>query len=225
MTAVIQATSAIEPLHDNGLVKDGTQVATSGAGRLSDALAALGNGDEDQLTLSDVLAAMGDRGPAMLLFFAALINLLPSPPGTTLVTGIPLMVAAALIVLGRTDAWLPRVILDKPFPAKSYRSGLERALPSVKRLEAYVRRRAWPRHESAADRCVGIVALVLATIVFLPIPLGNWLPALSLALIGLGLAERDGRLVSVGIAIGCASVAILAAAVGVVATVASAVLA
>ena len=38
------------------------------------------------------------------------------------------------------------------------------------------------------------MALVLAIVVTLPIPLGNWLPAFATALLGLALSERDGIL-------------------------------
>lgn len=43
---------------------------------------------------------------------------------------------------------------------------------------------------------------MLAIVVTLPIPFGNWLPALATALIGLSLIERDGVLLAIGVLVG-----------------------
>ena len=55
-----------------------------------------------------------------------------------------------------------------------------------------------------ADRFVGVVALVMALVLTLPIPLGNRLPAVAIIIISLGLAERDGVWVGVGTLIAAA---------------------
>ena len=57
---------------------------------------------------------------------------------------------------------------------------------------------------------IGVTALVMAISVTLPIPLGNWLPAFSTALLGLSLCERDGLLFAAGSAVGVAAMAVVA---------------
>jgi hypothetical protein len=47
-----------------------------------------------------------------------------------------------------------------------------------------------------------MIVLVMAIAVTLPIPLGNWLPSLSVAMIGLALGERDGVCLAAGCGIG-----------------------
>ncbi len=46
---------------------------------------------------------------------------------------------------------------------------------------------------------------MLAVVVFLPIPLGNWLPALALAIIGFAHSQCDGFGVLIGTAVGAVS--------------------
>ncbi len=55
---------------------------------------------------------------------------------------------------------------------------------------------------------MGLVCFALAVILFLPIPLLNILPAAAIAIMALGLAERDGIAAALGylIAAGCAVV-------------------
>ena len=54
------------------------------------------------------------------------------------------------------------------------------------------------------ERVLGVFALILAIIVFLPIPLGNMGPSLALALMGLGMTERDGVIMWIGVIVGVA---------------------
>ncbi|MDO9219084.1 MAG: exopolysaccharide biosynthesis protein, partial [Lacisediminimonas sp.] len=49
---------------------------------------------------------------------------------------------------------------------------------------------------------VGLMCLVLAVVLALPIPLGNMLPALGIAMLALGILERDGYWVAAGLAVG-----------------------
>ena len=60
------------------------------------------------------------------------------------------------------------------------------------------------------DRLTGLFCVVLATIVFLPIPFGNMLPSFAIAAFALGLAERDGVAALIGWASGLVSIGILA---------------
>jgi len=42
------------------------------------------------------------------------------------------------------------------------------------------------------ENLAGLVCLLLAVVLMLPVPLGNTLPALAIALMALGVLERDG---------------------------------
>ena len=64
------------------------------------------------------------------------------------------------------------------------------------------------------DRIVGLMALIAAIILFLPIPLANFAPALAIVLLGLGLIERDGIVLLVGVLLILASIAIVVAVGG-----------
>jgi len=48
------------------------------------------------------------------------------------------------------------------------------------------------------ENLVGLVCLVLAVILMLPIPLGNTLPALAISVLALGVLERDGVWIVLG---------------------------
>ena len=98
--------------------------------------------------------------------------------------------------------------------ADQFRRLMDWVIPRLIRLEKLVRPRYWPFWRRQGDRVIGVVALFLAVVVTLPIPLGNWLPALATALLGLALSERDGILLAIAGTVGILSLTIVAAVIG-----------
>lgn len=182
--------------------------------RLSQIFRQMAETAQGRVTVGEIRDAMGDRSFAALLVLFSALNLLPLPPGSTLIFGIPLILVSAQMVMGFRTAWLPQFLVRKSIDADRFRHASARLIPGLERLERLIRPRYWPFARDHADRVIGTVALVLAIAVFLPIPLGNWLPAFSTAIIGLALSERDGIFFGVGVAVGAISLAIIAAVVG-----------
>ncbi|MER2537236.1 MAG: exopolysaccharide biosynthesis protein [Rhizobiaceae bacterium] len=184
------------------------------ARRLSDLFAQLARDAGDHVSIAEISDALGKRSFAPLLVLFAAFNLLPLPPGASAVLGLPLVIIAGQMVLGSRTAWLPSVISRRSLSADQFRTVMDWVLPRLVRLEQVIRPRYWPFWRRQGDRIIGALALVLAIIVTLPIPLGNWLPAFSTALLGLALSERDGILLAIGGAVAVASMAVVAAVIG-----------
>lgn len=189
--------------------------------RLSQVFVDLAAEARGPVSIGELRDAMGDRSFAALLVLFAAVNLLPLPFGSTLVLGLPIVLISAQMVAGYRTAWLPGWLLGKSISLGRFRSATRRMVPWLERLERVVRPRRWPfGSREVADRVIGLVALVMGIAVTLPIPLGNWLPAFSVAVVGLALSERDGVLLGAGIAVGAAALMVIAAVVGVAGAVA-----
>jgi hypothetical protein len=183
--------------------------------RMSVVFEELSHDASEPITIWRVRDALGDRSLAALLAFFAAINLLPLPPGTTVVLGPPLIIIAVQMVLGHARVWLPRSILNRSIPADKFRRMTEKAMPRLVWLERLIQPRYWPfRNERSADRVIGAVALVFAIAVTLPIPLGNWLPAFSIFLLSVALSERDGLCLFAGLIVGVIAFLVIALVAG-----------
>lgn len=163
------------------------------------------------VSIGEIRDALGARSFATLLVLFAIINLIPAPPGTTLVLGLPLLLVSGQMVLGRRSPWLPGILLNRAIGPVRLRKASHRLVPTLRRLEQLVRPRKWP---FVSDRLIGLVALILSLAVTVPIPLGNWLPAFAVAMIGLALSERDGIFLGLGFAVGVLSLALIGFIVG-----------
>ncbi len=179
--------------------------------RLSEIFRGLADRSKNSVSIEELRDAMGDRGFAMLLVVFAVLNLLPTPPGSTLILGIPLMLVSAQMMLGYQTAWLPRFLLDRSISADRFRQSIDYITPYLERLEKLVRPRYWPFDTITADRYLGLITFVMSVVVFLPIPFGNWLPACSIVVMGFALSERDGVFLGIGVAIAVLALATIAA--------------
>lgn len=160
------------------------------------------------ILINDLLRDLGEKsfGWAMLLF--SLINLLPLPPGTTLLTALPLILIAGQMALGFEQLQLPKMIGRREVQRESLRRVVHKMRPISRRIERIIRPRMpwvfYPRNE----RLIGLWLLLVAFALFLPLPLSGWFPAISLLVSGFGLIERDGLVLVIGAIMGAASILI-----------------
>ncbi|MEL6203425.1 MAG: exopolysaccharide biosynthesis protein [Pseudomonadota bacterium] len=147
--------------------------------------------------------ALADRSFATFLLLTCLFNLLPFPPGSTLILGIPIIAVAIQMVCGRETVWLPKFFLNMSLNAKTFGKLTTVILPRMRKLERVIRPRYWPfATRRIAERNIGIIALLFGIFVFIPLPFTNWLPALAGAVCALALSERDGIWLAIGTAFG-----------------------
>lgn len=171
-------------------------------------------GDEtrDSIMIDDLITILGGRGRAGLILIFAFPNVLPALPGLSGVLGVPLLYLSLQMMLGR-DPWLPRVIGRRSIPRSRFAGLVDNLAPWLARAERLLRPRWSWLVGHRAERALGAVFLVLATVLALPIPFGNMLPAFAICLIALGVLERDGVWVVIGMVTGLISLVIVSGVV------------
>lgn len=184
-----------------------------GKSTLSSMLNALAQDDSrDRIAIRDLLDTLGDRALAALLFVFAVPNAVPVPPGTSTILGAPLIFLAAQLALGRRP-WLPAVIADRSMTRADFAALIRRVGPWLARAERLLRPRVVALASPPMEYLVGLVCLLLAVVLVLPVPLGNMLPALAISLLALGIMERDGLWILAGLATAVASAVVVSGVV------------
>jgi hypothetical protein len=154
----------------------------------------------ERVTLGDMAAFLGDRSIGGLLLVLALPMALPVPaPGIFVIFGVPLTVISAQLALGYRRAWLPALLAQRSISRTAFSAIIDRMLPTLRRLERIVRPRAGWLAGTWTKVPVGIICLVLAIIITLPVPLGHVVPGTAISVLALGLIERDGVAIALGI--------------------------
>jgi hypothetical protein len=174
--------------------------------RTSDLLLAAVRGKSERVTVAEILDALDNRafGLATLLF--AIPSVIPMPPGVPTVVGIALLIVSLQMVMGRQELWLPKFLSKQGFSRKSLVSGFEKIKPQLEFIEKFAKPRLLILTGKIATFLIGVVILVMAVILILPLPPGgNFPPALACAVLGMALVERDGIIVLIGLAVTAAA--------------------
>jgi hypothetical protein len=182
--------------------------------KLSQVFSDIAENSSGQVSIGTIRDRLGDRSFAALLVFFAAINMIPLPPGASAFLGLPLLIVSLQMVYGSRRAWLPELLTRRSVSAETFRSIADRVVPWLIWIEQMIRPRYWPFRRRRGDRVIGLIALLMAISITLPIPLGNWPPAFSTALLGLALSERDGILFALGSLVGILAMGIVAFVVG-----------
>lgn len=165
----------------------------------SDMLEQLGQGEADTLSLREMVEAFGERGFGAVILLLALMALVPWPPGGKAVFSAPIILIAAEMALQREKVWLPRWLLKLTVSRDAYRSAASKILPRLRQVERLTRPR-WPALTGEiADAVVGVICILLALMMALPVPFGDALPGLTLAVFGLAIIQRDGAFIIAGL--------------------------
>jgi hypothetical protein len=150
--------------------------------------------------VAEIIDALDARsfGLAVLLF--SLPSVVPMPPGIPTVVGIILLIVSVQMVFGREDLWLPGILSKRTFPRKALVGAFEGLAPRLAWLERLMKPRLLFMTGKLGTILIGIVVLIMAIVLILPLPPGgNFPPALACAVLGMGLVQRDGVVVLLGL--------------------------
>ncbi|UXN62502.1 exopolysaccharide biosynthesis protein [Phyllobacterium zundukense] len=167
--------------------------------RLSKVLVEIGADPATRISFDDILDALSERSFGALMILFAALNLVPLPPGTSTIFGIPLVLLSIQMLLGFEKPWFPVFMRRKSMQVETYRRFIARLEPMLVRFEKLARPRYWFVPQMIVERVVSMVALLMSLIVILPVPLINQLPALSIVLLAIGLGEQDGVWLGTGL--------------------------
>lgn len=158
----------------------------------------------ERIYLRDLVSEMGERSYAGLLMICALPEALPLPvAGVSAIIGIPLMVVSFQLLLGFRKPWLPSWIANRSLKRRDVEKIINKSLVILKKYESVIRPRWKFATHPTAQRLLGLLLLILAFIIALPIPFGNMLPAIIIIIISLGLIEQDGVVITLGVCSSC----------------------
>jgi len=182
-------------------VNDRAAIAPDGRPqRVSDLLVELASTwPHERVSLGDVTQLLGERGYGVLMLVLALPG---AVPGVASIAAIPLALVALQLAIGLPRPWLPRFLAARSLSRTEFARMVERVAPHLSRIERLLRPRLVVLTGPVGERVIGVACLVLALLLTVPI-LFNWPLVVPIALMALGVLERDGVFAVIGFAVGC----------------------
>jgi hypothetical protein len=193
LETVMSATSHVRPAEGTGA---GTSALLLQAVR----------GDGDRITVGEILDALDARAFGLATLVFSLPSVVPMPPGVPTVVGIALLIVSVQMVIGRQELWLPGFLTRRSFARKALVGAFEKLAPRLEAVEKIARPRLLFMTGKIGTIAIGLIVLFMALVLILPLPPGgNFPPALACAILGMGLAERDGIIVLFGLVVSVAA--------------------
>jgi hypothetical protein len=154
---------------------------------------------QDTITLGEILKALDDRAFGFMMFLLAFPVCLPMPPGFSTLMGFLILPIALQFLLGRARPHLPDKIRDRPLDRAVLAKAVKIILPGLTALEKLFRPRWHFVTRGIGEKITGVIIVILALVFITPLPPPlHLLPASGIALMALGIMERDGAIVVAG---------------------------
>ncbi|UOM32886.1 exopolysaccharide biosynthesis protein [Acuticoccus sp. I52.16.1] len=162
--------------------------------------------DGDEVSVDDLVEAVGRRAFGPLFIITSLIAVLPTGmiPGMSILTGTIMLILSIQLLFGSDRIWMPDFIAERTMPREKLVSSLDKMRPRAEWVSRFIGPRMSfflhpPFHQMVA--LTGVV-VSLSMYPLAVVPFGAFPAGLSLLVIGLGLSVRDGLLIAAGIAVG-----------------------
>lgn len=170
---------------------------------LGDILDRLVERTSGQVTLDELLEAVGSRGFGPMVAAIGFIAVAPSGaiPGVPTVCAVLILLVCAQIFLPRNHPWLPAPMRRISFPHDRLRKAVEKAGPVVRRVDSWFGRRLTALSGKAMEPLVaGVCALMALTMPPLEVvPFAGAAPASAVVVLGVALTARDGVMTLLGL--------------------------
>jgi len=150
------------------------------------------------VTFAQLMDSLSQKSFASIFFILALLCFIP---GVSILAGAVLILPSLQVIHGRSTLVLPNKIAQKSIDSKRLLKNFRWLLPKLRWLEKKIKPRGVFFSSPTAKRILGSVVLMNAVIVAIPFPLSNVLPAIALVFISLGMLEKDGLFIVLGVII------------------------
>lgn len=167
------------------------------------------DGGDRGLTLHEIRDRMDERAYGLLILLLSIPCLMPGLYGVPQVVGVIIILVAAQLLVGREEPWLPRWMLE----LRARGSWLKAMADFAESKLSWIDRLSRPRLTRFADgpgEKLAAVFMILATLTIV-LPMTNTIPSIALALLSVGLIQRDGLFVIAGATVATAWLTLLGA--------------
>lgn len=148
----------------------------------------------DSVSVGELLDRLDSRANGVVLLVLALPMCIPNIPGISTIFGVLMIAPALQLVFGSRSLWVPKRVREWRVDCAALRRTFNMATPTLRRVEYLIKPRWSWLTRFPATIYVGLQTLFMALVLILPIPFGNWPPAMVVSLTALALLQRDGVL-------------------------------
>jgi hypothetical protein len=150
------------------------------------------------LTLREIRDRLDERAFGLLIIILAIPCLVPGLYGVPQIVAIPILLLVGQLLAGRVEPWLPETLLKR----RVSKIWLHRMADFATKRMAWCEHLSRPRLtffvQGWAERAAAAIMFIATLTILVPLPLTNTVPGVGVALMAIGLIQRDGLFVVAG---------------------------
>lgn len=154
--------------------------------------------DRDQVSLGEIMEAVGSRsfGPLLLLAGVITVSPLSGIPGVPTMMSVLVLLLAIQLLLPRKHFWLPQWLLRRSLPRDKLEKAMKWVRPPARLIDRLLRRRLTIFTNRAGMYAIAIICIVIAAAMpaMEVVPFTATGAGAALTAFGLSLIARDGSL-------------------------------
>jgi hypothetical protein len=147
----------------------------------------------DKLGVGEITEVIGSRAHGLILLVLALPETIPMV-GLSAILAAPIFVIGVVLVVKGANPPVPGWVENRSLPRDKAQSAIRRLRRVVQWLDRVLKPR-WSRL-ARAGRLQGLICVVMAILLAIPVPGINLLAAAAVAGVGLGILQRDGLVIA-----------------------------
>lgn len=160
---------------------------------------ALPEGEEKKITLAELIDALDERAFGLGILILALPCAIPFLYGIPQIVALPMLALAAQLAAGREHPWLPKALGERQISVKGLKNVVDRARKTIGFVENLSAPRLTFLSDGVGARVIGALMLIPAASILVPLPMTNTPPGIGVAVAAVGLLQRDGFLILLGL--------------------------
>lgn len=155
----------------------------------------------ERVTVDDCIGVLGENSILLGLMLFTLLSSLPlfGIPGFTTLTGVPIVLLGSQLLTAREGIWLPASIRRRSLSSAKLWNWMQKILPSVRKGERLLKPRIAVMSSQPMHYVAGVFFIAMGILLALPIPFINFPAGFSMFVLAVGLVERDGVLICIGL--------------------------
>ncbi len=161
-----------------------------------------------RLTCNGLIEIVGPDSHILAILVFSVLNLLPGPPGYSVVIGLAIMAFAVMMLIGKPLRLWP-FVGERRIPLAILVRMLEFFVGFTRFISRFSRPRLAVLSAPGLLPLIAILAFIFGMAMLVPIPFTNTLPSFGLAIVCVGMLNRDGAAVLVGLAAALIGVVLL----------------
>ena len=165
----------------------------------SQVLTDVGAASAPDLPMDELVRTFGERGfGALLLILGLLSAVIGVIPGTTTLLGVPILIIGVQLLFRQDELWLPGWILKRHIPRPAFAEAAAKLKGRLQLVERFSRPRLRFMSTDLSEALIGLMCMIWAAVLMLPLIGFNLFPSLIVAAFGFGLMQKDGVMMLVG---------------------------